>query len=229
VAVSQHLAHHVTKFGVSNDRVRVVYNGVDASRFFPGSKHEARKKLGVTEDNPVLLWVGSLVPVKGLDVLMLALQRVSQLGQGFRCYLVGDGPCRRLLVNQIGQLGLTDRVSLVGPRPHRDLPDWFRAADVFVLPSRSEGVPNVLLEAMACGVPFVATDVGGVAEVADSASGPLVEPNPEALANALTRVLAASKTIRLGAPRMARSHADSAAQLADVLEEAVRERHPIAA
>src|SRR5207244_3718246 len=109
-----------------------------------------------------------------------------------RLYLVGDGPLRGRLEKAAGALGLADVVSFVGPRSHDELPDWYRAADLTVLPSRSEGLPNVLRESLACGTPFVASRVGGVPEVAEGAGCRLVPPGDaaalgDAIAEALVR------------------------------------------
>jgi glycosyltransferase involved in cell wall biosynthesis len=99
---------------------------------------------------------------------------------------VGDGPLRGALEAAAADRGLADAVSFVGAQPHERLPDWYRAADLTVLPSRSEGLPNVLRESLACGTPFVASRVGGIPEIAEEGSSLLVAPgDPEALAGAI--------------------------------------------
>jgi glycosyltransferase involved in cell wall biosynthesis len=108
------------------------------------------------------------------------------------------------------------------------LPDWYRAADVFVLPSRSEGVPNVLLEAMACGRPFVATRVGGIPEIAHLGRGRLVPPGDvRSLTIAVRESLANSPQLPTSQTSI-RSHADSAAELASLFEEVIRSRESVA-
>jgi glycosyltransferase involved in cell wall biosynthesis len=105
--------------------------------------------------------------------------------------LVGAGPLEEQLRTAARASGLGERVSFHGAIAHADLPDWFRAADLFVLASRSEGVPNVLLEAAACGLPFVASRVGGIPEIASLGASRLVPPEqPGALAMAITDMLA---------------------------------------
>jgi glycosyltransferase involved in cell wall biosynthesis len=113
----------------------------------------------------MLVWVGNLVPVKGLEVLLGACAALRDRGAAFRLYLIGDGPLRAALEARCRALALSPLVTFVGPRLHSQLPDWYRAADLTVLTSWSEGLPNVLRESLACGTPFVATDVGGVSEI----------------------------------------------------------------
>src|SRR5262249_20192692 len=126
---------------------------------------------------------------------------------------VGDGPLRPDLERQAAASGLCGRVRFIGSRPWSELPDWYRAADVFCLPSHSEGVPNVLLEASACGTPWVASQVGGIPEIANLGVSRLVPPNtPPALAAALRAALTEPAGIRPPGPR------DRRAAMADVAE-----------
>src|SRR5207248_2291820 len=132
------------------------------------------------------LWVGRMVRVKGLDVLLPACALLRRRGLVFRLYLVGGGPLRQALEAQARQLGLADSVCFPGPRPHEQLPDWYRAADLTILPSRSEGLPNVLRESLACGTGFVASRVGGIPEITAEPFSRLVPPgDSRALAEAL--------------------------------------------
>ena len=104
---------------------------------------------------------------------------------------MGDGPLRRELVALTEAQRLSAHVTFVGPKLHEELPDWYRAADLTVLPSRSEGLPNVLRESLACGTPFVASDVGGITEIADPIYSLLVPPeDASSLANAIIQALA---------------------------------------
>jgi glycosyltransferase involved in cell wall biosynthesis len=221
VAVSQDLAEKASTFGIPLEKARVVYNGVDSDLFRPGSMEEARTKLGLELGVPTLLYIGNLFPMKGVDVLVDACDQLKKQGQSFRCCIVGSGGMRPSLEAQIKMLGLQDNVRLVGARPHRDLPDWFRAADVLVLPSYSEGVPNVLLEAVACGTRYVASRVGGIPEIAHLGMGWLVPPGDvDALAAGIRSSLDVGASPFAGnLPRM-RSHNDAARELADSLERA---------
>ncbi|MEX2172923.1 MAG: glycosyltransferase [Pirellulaceae bacterium] len=192
IAVSSDLAEKVIALGATRRRVQVVIDGVDRRAFCPGSKSEARQRLHFSSGTKHLLFVGSLVPVKGLDVLLAACRQLAAAVGPWQLHLVGDGPQRRRLAQLAASYGLESQVVFHGSVPHADLPDWFRAADVFVLPSRSEGVPNVLLEAAACGVPFVASAVGGIPEIAGLGASRLVPPEqPLPLAEALAAMLQA--------------------------------------
>jgi glycosyltransferase involved in cell wall biosynthesis len=165
VAVSQNLADNIVSLGAKPEQVRVVYNGLDKLLFCPGSKTAARAQLGIEGPQPQLLFVGNLVPVKGIDRLLKACARLKSQGQGCTLHLVGDGPSRQPLEHLAQTLEIADQLLWHGSVPHADLPQWYRAADLLVLPSRSEGVPNVLLEASGCGTPWVASRVGGIPEV----------------------------------------------------------------
>jgi glycosyltransferase involved in cell wall biosynthesis len=224
IAVSRDLARNVADLGVPADRIEVVYNGVDADRFHPGPKDQARARVGLTGDVPNVLFVGALVPVKGLDYLLPACSKLMAGGFRFRCHVVGSGPLRPDLERQADQLGLKDTVLFHGPKPHDELPDWYRAADLFILPSRSEGVPGVLMEAMACGTPFVASRVGGVPEVADLGDGELVSAGDvDRMATAIRDVLSRPPT---GTARpMSTTFEHSAARLAECLED-IADRSP---
>lgn len=192
ITVGRDLARAVRALGVPSHKVHVVYQGVDKDLFAPGSAVEARKRLGITPHGRMLVAVGSLLPVKGIDVLLDAVAAVAKK-RDVSLYLVGDGKSRAALEAQAERLGLKDGVvHFAGKVDQRALPDWYRAADLTVLASRSEGVPNVLRESLACGTPFVATQVGGVAEIAEGTDCPLVPPeNVAALAAAIEGSLAA--------------------------------------
>lgn len=164
--------------------VGLIPNGVDLERFSP---RPPAPRPGPVE----LLFVGRLVRQKGVDVLLEALALLPA-GAEFRLTLVGDGDARPALEAQAQRLGLRERVEFAGWRDRAALPETYRAADVFVFASRDEGMPNVLLEAMASGLPAVATRIAGNEElVEDGASGRLVPADdPGALARALAPLLA---------------------------------------
>lgn len=191
VALSRDLGDKVAAMGIPRQRVHVLRRGVDATLFAPGDRGAARQQLGLPADRRLLLWVGRMVPVKGLDTLLAACDRLRQTSQDFRLYLIGDGPQRSALAAEVEQRGLTEHVSFVGSVAHAQLAPWFRAVDLTVLPSRSEGIPNVLLESLACGTPFVASAVGGVPEIGGHAAARLVPPDrPDEWAAALESALA---------------------------------------
>jgi glycosyltransferase involved in cell wall biosynthesis len=198
IAVNAHLKARSIDLGAAPDRAHVWSQGVDDSIFYPGDRFAARSAVGIPPDRPAVLWVGRMAPVKGLDVLLAAMAIPNKLPDDARVYLVGDGPLRAELASKARQLGLADRVIFVGAKSGAVLGDWYRAADVTVLPSRSEGLPNVLRESLACGTPFVASDVGGISEIARDAANRLVPAgDPAALIDALAGALAAGRRIEL--------------------------------
>jgi D-inositol-3-phosphate glycosyltransferase len=150
------------------DKVRVVPCGVDLSLFRPAGKRAARKRLGLAPDAPVALYVGRFDPVKGMDRL---LEAIAQTDRSSRLQLVivgGDGRANaehRRLQAKSRQLGIDDRVRFVGRIDQLDLPPYYHAADMLVLPSHYESFGLVTLEALGCGVPVVATPVGVAAEI----------------------------------------------------------------
>jgi len=186
VAVSQALAGKAVALGADPTRVHTIYNGVDAQRFSPGSREAARQRLGLGAEQPLLLYVGNLKSTKGcLDLLEAFPAVLAQRPQAALVY-AGAGACRDELLARAAALGCAERVGLVGAVPHAQLGDWFRAADLLCLPSHNEGVPNVVLEAMSCGIPVVASRVGGIPEVLPEFAGMLVPVrDPAALSAAL--------------------------------------------
>jgi glycosyltransferase involved in cell wall biosynthesis len=177
--------------GIPPERLEVFARGVDRSRFHPGDQASARARLQLPSGRTILLWVGRMVPVKGLDVLLTAMADPSLGVLRPLLVLIGDGPERARLMAQAAALGLVDQVRWIGRVGHEALPDWYRAADLQVLASHSEGVPNVLLEGLACGTSFVATDVGSVSDLAQEPDAMLVPPgDPSALAARVARTLA---------------------------------------
>jgi glycosyltransferase involved in cell wall biosynthesis len=190
VAVSRDLVAKIVALGVPADRVHQLRRGVKGEVFSPGDRAAARRALNLPDDRPILLWVGRMVPVKDLGTLLATCDLLRSQLPDFQLCLVGDGPLRSVVAEEISQRGLADHVKIVGTVPHNQLGDWFRAADLTLLSSRSEGVPNVLLESLACGTPFVSTNVGGVSEIGSSASARLVPPNsPGEFAQAIAAAL----------------------------------------
>ena len=178
IAVSRALSDAMADLGMPRERLRVFRNGVDLERFYPVSKTEARKGLG-WPDAPTLISVGNLVENKGHHIAIELLTRLP----GHRLGIIGDGPERLKLQLLAQRLGVFHRVIFTGRIDQKDLPTYYSAADVLILASSREGWPNVLLEAMACGTPVVASNVGGVPEIITSPdAGRMVE---DLTANAL--------------------------------------------
>lgn len=195
MTVSDGLRQSVIDLGADPSRVATIYQGVDDELFHPGSQAEARQALSLPNDRKFLLWVGRMVDVKGLDTLIEAFDLAQQKIPKLQLLLVGDGPERSAVQRDIDRRGLNDFVRFIGPKSHSELPNWYRAADLVVLSSWSEGLPNVLREAVSCGRPFVSTNVGSVCEIADSHGGPaFAELVP--IRDAVTLASAIGRTLR---------------------------------
>ena len=178
-AVSDSLRRVALMLGVPAERTRVIGNGVDAERFAPRDRDAARAHLGIPANAKVLVSVGGLVERKGFHRVIECLPALRARHPGLVYLVVGgpspEGDWSARLTAQVDALGLADCVRFLGALPSADLAGPLSAADVFVLATANEGWANVFLEAMACGLPVVTTDVGGNAEVvADPALGILV-------------------------------------------------------
>jgi len=192
IAVSRDLAGWLRDtVGVPSRKITQIYNGVDSVKFHP--RNGARQLLGppgfAADDTVLIGSVGRLAHVKDFPTLIQAFGRMRELWpegrDRLRLMVVGDGPTRSECEHLIAELGLGEHIWLTGDRS--DVPELMRAMDLFVLPSLGEGISNTILEAMACGLPVIATDVGGNPElVSPDKTGTLVPPaDQEKMAQAL--------------------------------------------
>lgn len=188
IAVSRALRQAIIDLGVEASKVVVLRNGIDTDRFSPLDRPAARRALGLAPEAPAIVSVGRLVALKGHDLVIDAMLRLP----GVHLLIAGDGPERIALEARARRLGIAGRVHFLGQVRHDDLPGVYSAADALVLASSNEGWPNVLLEAMACGTPVVATDVGGCSEVVTAPeAGTIVrERSADAIATALKGLFA---------------------------------------
>ena len=181
-------------YGDPAGRIEIVPPAVEHAFFAPGDRNGARRAIGLPADRPVLLFVGRLQPLKAPDLAIRALAGLTTHRDALLVIVGGasgiDGDvdaCWRLAV----ELGVDDRVRFVAPLPHHILSSWYRAADVVIVPSRSESFGLVALEAAACGIPVVASAVGGLLNIVhDGVTGLLVDGrDPDRYARAIEQVL----------------------------------------
>jgi len=142
----------------------VVYNEIDAAMFHPMPEQEAREKLGIQADGLHFLFIGNLVIEKGVLELVNLMMTLSgaQKGSNVFSHIVGAGPLEQLLRKKVDENGQNSKIFIHGPVDPRQIPFWLNASNVLILPSEREGMPNVILEAVHCGIPVLATDVGDV-------------------------------------------------------------------
>ncbi|MFI6602777.1 D-inositol-3-phosphate glycosyltransferase [Nonomuraea sp. NPDC050536] len=236
-------AELIQLYGAPEDRVAVVNPGVNLTVFQPASRGSARRRLGLPQDAHLLLFVGRIQPLKAPDVLLRAASRMLIEDPELRSRLVvacvggpsGTGLAQpSILTDLAAELGISDVVRLVPPAPQHELADWYRAADVTVVPSYSESFGLVALESQACGTPVAAAAVGGLrTAVADGVSGVLVDGHDPHDWAAVLRRFVVSPRWRDGLSSGARTHAAAfgwqatAARLVEVYTGAKDNLHPL--
>lgn len=198
ITVSNALKVRAIALGAPMERVTFLRNGVDLEHFRPTLRDETRRRLALTRTT--LLSVGNLVELKGHDLVIRAMKELQDL----QLIIIGAGPAKAKLQDLVDRLNLSDRVHLLGTIPHSELPAYYSAADIFVLASSREGWPNVLLEAMACGTPVVATRVGGVPEIITAKNAGIVVD-----ARTSEAIVAAVRRLQIATPdrEQVRAHA----------------------
>jgi len=186
--VSKGLIDDMAALGIPRDKITLHRTGLDADLFRPYDRRMCRDQLGLPRDKPVLATVGALIPRKGQR---FAIEALAQLPEAI-LLIAGKGEDEALLRGLAKDLGLAERVRFLGPVPHAGLPVLLNAADVFVLPSSSEGLANAWVEALACGTPVVTTPIPGAQElITDPDWGRLVPRDGAAIAAAVSEILAA--------------------------------------
>ena len=197
ITVSDGLREACLRLGIPSERVRTIRQGIDPRTFHSGDQAEARSRVGVTLNTgeKLAVWVGRMVGLKRVDVLIRACRILKDGGQKVRFCLLGEGPCRTEWQRLAAAEDVADLVQFVGPVGHDQLADWYRAADLTVLCSESEGLPNVLRESVACGTPFVSTDIGSIREIAEPQFAELVPVHDAAdLARGIQMVILGTHT-----------------------------------
>jgi glycosyltransferase involved in cell wall biosynthesis len=181
VTVSADLKRQLQARGVDSEKITTLRNGVDLELFRPLDRKAARQKVGF--NNRTLVSVGHLIERKGHHIAISALAELPE----FTLVIIGEGKLKQPLQQQARRLGVVDRVRFLANRSQEDLPVYYSAADALILPTDREGMPNVVLEAMACGCPVVATAVSGIPEIMTTPEAGVFmdERTPEAAAAAV--------------------------------------------
>jgi glycosyltransferase involved in cell wall biosynthesis len=212
----------ITEFGVKPQNVHTVVNGFNTSVFGPSNQAHARKQLGISATDHVIVYVGRFIEAKGLRELIDASRQLASTDERFRLVLIGDGVMKGELLARVQAAGLADQVHMPGGLPPEEVAQWICASDVLTLPSWSEGYPNVVVEAIACGRPVVATNVGGTREIINSSNGILVAPkNVAELRSGLEQALGREWNHGAIAAGMRRTWDDVAAETLAVCESLV--------
>jgi glycosyltransferase involved in cell wall biosynthesis len=189
VAVASPIVEELLAAGVPEERVHAIPNGVDTRHHVPvddAERRRARRALGLPPV-PTVVYAGRLAPEKGVDILVDAWADARRRGSLATLALVGDGPERAALERRARDHGILGAVRFAGSA--EDVAPWLRAADAFVLPSRTEGLSLALLEAMATGLPVIATDVGGTPAAAGGTAVLVPPADPATLGAALSALL----------------------------------------
>lgn len=207
LSVSSVLAQRMSNvMGFPEERIRTIRNGVETERYTPALRSHARASFGLASDDVVVGVVGRLEPVKDQQGLLDAVGLLARQGLRFKVMIAGEGTLRSQLEAQVAALGIADRVSFLGMR--LDVETVMAALDLFVLSSKSEGLSNTILEAMASGLPIVATDVGGARELLEPGTHGLLVPsqNVEALSRAIGELVTdAPRRVAMGLASRARA------------------------
>jgi glycosyltransferase involved in cell wall biosynthesis len=183
VTVSADLARVAKKLEPQvKPNINVVYNGCDLDNFQPVENEQKlllRKQLGLPEKKVILFLLGAIEENKGIFELLDVYAELRRKWNGKICLvMIGSGKDEKAFLSRIDELGLRDSIHLTGFVPHDEVPDWVKAGDIMIFPTHYEGVPNAVLETMACSKPVVATSVGGIPEIIrDGETGFLVKKN----------------------------------------------------
>jgi glycosyltransferase involved in cell wall biosynthesis len=192
----------------SVERLQIIPPSVDTNLFQPKDKIQSRLALGLPVDAEIILSVGRIESGKGMDLLLDAFILLSPKQKNMYLIIAGEGSEKRILEKRVNNFGLSDRIRFLGEVNHENLPILFSAADVFALASKSEGLPTVILEALACGIPIVATAVGDIPKVIiNGQTGYLVySRNPKDFAVALAKALESGSRLKKNCLEMAENY-----------------------
>jgi glycosyltransferase involved in cell wall biosynthesis len=216
--------------GAKPETSRAVVNGCDLSIFHVRDRSEARRQLTLDSDAEIVLYIGRMDLRKGLRELVEASAKLHSKRANLQVYMVGEGADRPQITEAIESVGAAGYIHTLPPCQPDDVAVWMAAANLVALPSYMEGCPNVVLEALACGRPVVATRVGGIPEIMSDACGRLIPPrDPNALAQALDAVLSTQWDASSISNHWSRSWTTVARELLDIFESTTSTRDTMTA
>jgi glycosyltransferase involved in cell wall biosynthesis len=219
VTVSDDLRQKAIAMGTPFEKARTIVNGCDLSVFHVRDREAARRKLGIDPGVRAVVYIGRIDVKKGLRELVDAAASLHANHPALHVYMVGEGPDRPILEAAIQACNGDAFIHLMGACAFDDVAVWMAASDLVTLPSYMEGCPNVVLEALACGRPVVATRVGGIPEIMNNDCGRLIEPRDSSdLAQALASVLKARWDANAISAHWSRSWSTVARELLQVFE-----------
>jgi len=188
ICVSNALKERLIQLGCPENKLEVLYNGIDSTIFYAQDKNKVRKQLQIDRDEFVVLYVGNLKMEKGLYELISAFKKITMtVNSQLRLVIIGEGVYRSKFEQLVTVMSLSGKVQFLGRLTHGKIALWMNAASVLCLPSYNEGVPNVILEALSCGAKVVATNVGGIPEL-DCGNG-MLELVPPRSVDSLARAI----------------------------------------
>jgi len=225
VTKSEHLRQKAIRMGVDARKVRTVRNGCDPSVFHLAGRSAARAQLAVDKEVELILFVGRLDTKKGIGELLEAFAALASRRPNLRLAFAGDGPGGEQLRGKAKHLALEDRVILIGACPSEKVAQWLAAANVLALPSYNEGYPNVVIEALSCGRPVIATKVGGILELVNEKCGILIAPRDwRALAVAIEEAMDRHWDEHSISEQFRRGWDEAADELLRICEQALEQR-----
>ena len=176
ISQSEFLRKEIESLGVKSKKFFIIPMGAKLGWFKPKDKIKIRKELSLEKDKKIILFVGHLIPRKGVEYLIRAVKLLSEKDENILCLVIGRGELEESLKKLTSELNLNNHISFLGMKTNKEIAPYMNACDVFALPSLNEGLPVVLCEALACGKPVVATNVAGTPELVNNGVGFLVKP-----------------------------------------------------
>ena len=197
IAVSKNLALKMISFGVTEDKIIILRNAVDTNRFKPTNNQKIREIYNINNKDILILFVGYLDTFKGIFELINAFYKIQHDNKNVKLMIVGTGPKEHEIKDKVIKMNLKNSITFTGNLKPEEIPDYYPAADIFALPSHTEGLPLVVLEAMSCGLPIIASNVGGIPEVVNEGkNGFLISPKNEEILTEKLRILIKNTQLR---------------------------------